>query len=49
MGKDVTSILMPQLSDSMEQGLLLQWHIADGQPVNVGDELVEIETDKATI
>ena len=40
---------MPKLSDSMEQGLVLQWLIEDGGPVAVGDELVEIETDKATM
>src|SRR5580700_11373990 len=42
-------IVMPQLSDSMEQGLVLQWLIADGAEVSAGDELVEIETDKATM
>lgn len=45
----MTEIVMPQLSDSMEQGLLLQWLIEDGAEVKVGDELVEIETDKATM
>ena len=40
---------MPRLSDSMEEGLLLQWLIEDGAEVSVGDELVEIETDKATM
>ena len=40
---------MPSLSDSMEQGLVLQWLIADGEQVAVGDDLVEIETDKATM
>jgi pyruvate dehydrogenase E2 component (dihydrolipoamide acetyltransferase) len=42
-------ILMPQLSDSMESGLLLSWLIEDGQAVEVGDELLEVETDKATM
>jgi pyruvate dehydrogenase E2 component (dihydrolipoamide acetyltransferase) len=46
---DMTDIAMPQLSDSMEQGLVLQWLIADGEHVSIGDELVEIETDKATM
>ncbi len=45
----MTEIAMPQLSDSMEEGLLLQWLIEDGSEVGVGDELVEIETDKATM
>jgi pyruvate dehydrogenase E2 component (dihydrolipoamide acetyltransferase) len=42
-------VKMPRLSDSMEEGTVLRWLIADGQPVAVGDELVEIETDKATM
>jgi pyruvate dehydrogenase E2 component (dihydrolipoamide acetyltransferase) len=45
----MTEIRMPRLSDSMEHGLVLQWLIEDGRPVNVGDDLVEIETDKATM
>jgi pyruvate dehydrogenase E2 component (dihydrolipoamide acetyltransferase) len=45
----MTDITMPKLSDSMEQGLVLQWLVADGAEVHVGDELVEIETDKATM
>jgi pyruvate dehydrogenase E2 component (dihydrolipoamide acetyltransferase) len=45
----MTEIVMPQLSDSMESGLVLQWLIEDGQEVAVGDELLEIETDKATM
>jgi pyruvate dehydrogenase E2 component (dihydrolipoamide acetyltransferase) len=45
----MTDIAMPQLSDSMEQGLILQWLIEDGAEVKIGDELVEIETDKATM
>jgi pyruvate dehydrogenase E2 component (dihydrolipoamide acetyltransferase) len=45
----MTDIRMPKLSDSMEEGLVLQWLIEDGRSVKVGDELVEIETDKATM
>jgi pyruvate dehydrogenase E2 component (dihydrolipoamide acetyltransferase) len=45
----LTEIVMPRLSDSMESGLVLQWLIEEGQPVREGEELVEIETDKATM
>ncbi len=45
----MTDILMPRLSDSMESGVLVQWLIQDGGEVHAGDELVEIETDKATM
>ncbi|HEY8582084.1 MAG TPA: E3 binding domain-containing protein, partial [Capillimicrobium sp.] len=44
----MTEITMPRLSDSMEEGTILSWLVEDGHPVAVGDELVEIETDKAT-
>jgi pyruvate dehydrogenase E2 component (dihydrolipoamide acetyltransferase) len=42
-------IPMPRLSDSMEEGTILSWLIEDGQPVARGEDLVEIETDKATM
>src|SRR5437764_9156654 len=45
----MTEITMPRLSDSMHEGTILSWLKADGDAVAVGDELVEIETDKATI
>lgn len=45
----MTEITMPSLSDSMEEGTLLTWLKNDGDEVAVGDELVEIETDKATM
>ena len=40
---------MPRLSDSMEEGTVLQWLKQVGDEVAVGDELVEIETDKANM
>jgi pyruvate dehydrogenase E2 component (dihydrolipoamide acetyltransferase) len=45
----VAEIVMPRLSDSMEEGTILRWLIEEGDPVRRGDELVEIETDKATM
>jgi pyruvate dehydrogenase E2 component (dihydrolipoamide acetyltransferase) len=42
-------IAMPRLSDSMEEGTILRWLIADGERVARGQELVEIETDKASM
>jgi pyruvate dehydrogenase E2 component (dihydrolipoamide acetyltransferase) len=42
-------IVMPRLSDSMEEGTVLKWMKAVGDEVAVGDELVEIETDKANM
>jgi pyruvate dehydrogenase E2 component (dihydrolipoamide acetyltransferase) len=40
---------MPRLSDSMEEGTILAWLKSEGDEVAVGDELVEIETDKANM
>ncbi len=40
---------MPRLSDSMEEGTILAWLKSEGDEVSVGDELVEIETDKASM
>ena len=45
----MTDILMPKLSDSMEQGTILSWLKSTGEQVEVGDELLEIETDKSTV
>ena len=45
----MADVLMPRLSDSMEEGVVLQWLKTIGDEVAVGDELVEIETDKANM
>jgi pyruvate dehydrogenase E2 component (dihydrolipoamide acetyltransferase) len=45
----MTDIVMPRLSDTMEEGTILRWLVADGEHVRRGQELVEIETDKATM
>ncbi len=42
-------VVMPRLSDSMEEGTVLTWMKSVGDEVAVGDELVEIETDKANM
>ncbi len=45
----MTDIQLPSLADAMEEGTVLTWLAAAGQHVEQGDELVEIETDKATM
>jgi pyruvate dehydrogenase E2 component (dihydrolipoamide acetyltransferase) len=45
----MAEIVMPRLSDSMEEGTILQWLKELGDEVAIGDELVEIETDKANM
>ena len=45
----MTELTMPKLSDSMEQGTILTWLKTDGDEVHAGEDLLEIETDKATV
>ena len=45
----MADIVMPRLSDTMEEGTILRWLKRDGEQVRRGEELVEIETDKATM
>jgi len=45
----MAEIVMPRLSDTMEEGTILRWLKAEGEEVARGEELVEIETDKATM
>jgi len=40
-------IVMPQLSDSMDEGKLISWKVKEGQKVNTGDVIAEVESDKA--
>ena len=42
-------ILMPALSPTMEEGTLAKWNIKEGDTVESGDVIAEIETDKATM
>jgi pyruvate dehydrogenase E2 component (dihydrolipoamide acetyltransferase) len=45
----MAEMVMPRLSDTMEEGTILRWFKNDGDQVKRGEELVEIETDKATM
>lgn len=40
---------MPKLGFDMAEGTLVRWVVAEGEKVNKGDVLAEIETDKATV
>lgn len=44
-----TQILMPALSPTMTEGNLARWLKKEGDSVNAGDVIAEIETDKATM
>ncbi len=45
----MSEIVMPRLSDTMEEGTVLRWLKRNGEHVSRGEELVEIETDKAAM
>ncbi len=44
-----SDVVMPRLSDSMEEGTVLKWLVEKGGEVKRGEPLVEIETDKANM
>ena len=44
-----SDVVMPRLSDSMEEGTVLKWLVDEGAEVKRGEALVEIETDKANM
>src|SRR3954468_22360664 len=44
-----TDVTMPRLSDSMEEGTILNWIVQEGGEVKRGEPLCEIETDKANM
>lgn len=42
-------IEMPKLSDTMEEGVIASWNVEEGDKVEAGDIIAEVETDKATM
>ena len=44
-----TEILMPALSPTMEEGTLAKWLVKEGDTIESGMIIAEIETDKATM
>ena len=42
-------IEMPKLSDTMEEGVIAAWNVSEGDKVEPGDIIAEVETDKATM
>jgi pyruvate dehydrogenase E2 component (dihydrolipoamide acetyltransferase) len=45
----IIDLQMPRLSDSMEEGRIIRWLKGVGELITLGEHLVEIETDKATV
>jgi pyruvate dehydrogenase E2 component (dihydrolipoamide acetyltransferase) len=44
-----TRVIMPKLTDTMTEGVVIKWHKREGDRVESGDALAEIETDKAVM
>ena len=45
----VTKVVMPKLSEAMESGKIIKWLKKEGDRIQGGDILAEIETDKADV
>jgi multifunctional 2-oxoglutarate metabolism enzyme len=39
-------ITMPEMGESVTEGIVLEWHVAEGDAVSEGDTVVEVSTDK---
>jgi pyruvate dehydrogenase E2 component (dihydrolipoamide acetyltransferase) len=44
-----TEFKMPMLGEVMEEGRIVVWHKQEGERVERGENLMEVETDKATM
>ena len=44
-----TDVIMPQMGFDMEEGTVVRWLKAEGDNVDRGEPIVEVETDKATV
>src|SRR5262245_21110936 len=42
-------LVMPRLSDTMESGIVARWLKHEGDAVQKGEQIADIETDKATM
>jgi len=43
------TLTMPKLSPTMEEGTIAKWHKKEGDHIDVGDLIMEVATDKATV
>jgi pyruvate/2-oxoglutarate dehydrogenase complex dihydrolipoamide acyltransferase (E2) component len=44
-----TEVFIPKMTDFMEEGTILAWLVAEGDHVEEGQPILEIETDKANV
>lgn len=43
------AIEMPKMTDTMEEGVLIEWSVEEGDKIAAGDVIAQVETDKATM
>ncbi len=43
------AIEMPKMTDTMEEGVLVEWSVNEGDSIAAGDVIAQVETDKATM
>ena len=46
MKQNIIPILMPKWGLTMEEGQVNEWLVKEGAEISVGDEIIEVETDK---
>src|SRR5262245_18743011 len=44
--KATVQLLMPEMGESVTEGTVLEWHVAEGDQVEEGQTMVEVSTDK---
>ena len=44
--KQTVQLLMPEMGESVTEGTVLEWHVAEGDSVEEGQTMVEVSTDK---
>lgn len=45
----ITRILLPPLSETMVDGLIVRWYKREGDSIEEGEPLYDVDTDKATV
>lgn len=44
-----TDVFIPKMTDFMEEGTIVAWLVVEGDHVDEGQPILELETDKATV
>ena len=44
-----TNVVMPQMGYDMREGTVVRWYKQEGETINRGEVIADIETDKATV